>query len=89
MKKRKSQRLFAALFTVAIMGAIPVNDAYAAQKYWWNNKMTGGSSIFYWVSADAQNRYGSSIKAAEREIEIPLKGYSNNMKMTQTSTKSS
>ena len=49
--------------------------------------MTGGDRIFYWVDSGVE--YTSQIGTAEVEIEIPAAGYSNPMKMTKTTTKSS
>ena len=59
----------------------------AATRVYWYKKMTGGGRIFYWVDSGVE--YVSQIGAAEVEIEIPAAGFSNPMKMTKTTTKSS
>lgn len=80
----KRTSLFMALI-LALQG-IP-NFAEAATRICWNKKMTGGSSILYWV--DSNVSYSTAIRNAEKEIEIPAAGYSNPMKMSKTTTKSS
>ena len=62
-------------------------QAEAATRVYWYKKMTGGDRIFYWVDSGVE--YTSQIGTAEVEIEIPAAGFSNPMKMTKTTTKSS
>ncbi len=85
MKKLfKLTSLFMAV--ILFMQAIP-NFAEAATRIYWNKKMIDGSSILYWV--DSNVSYTTAIRNAEKEIEIPAAGYSNPMKMSKTTTKSS
>lgn len=69
-----------------VLQSIP-NFAEAATRIYWNKKMIDGSSILYWVDSDVS--YTSAIRNAEKEIEIPAAGYSNPIKMSKTTTKSS
>ncbi|SHK20054.1 hypothetical protein SAMN02745248_02013 [Hathewaya proteolytica DSM 3090] len=81
-------RKFKNVICFVIMGCIIFSNAIyvsAADRICWNKKMTGGASIFYWVSSDVI--YASNIRNAEIEIEIPAAGYKNPMKMTKTTEK--
>lgn len=69
-----------------VLYAFPIS-AEAATRVYWYKRMTDGDCIFYWV--DSGVSYSSLINSAEVEIEIPAAGYTNPMRMSKTTTKSS
>lgn len=76
--------LMAMIISLQVMSCV---KAEAKTRISWYKKMTDGACIFYWV--DSGVSYSTEISKAEREIEIPSAGYTNNMKMTKTTRKSS
>ena len=71
---------------ILVLQAMP-NIANAATRIYWYKKMINGGSICYWV--DSGVSYTTAIRNAETEIELPAAGYSNPMKLSKTTTKSS